>query len=157
MVDASTNPNMIANFSTLQAMQQAQTDPGGRLLGVLPSIGVSVGMPPGIAQAKMVSYAFLGRGPALGGMYRGLFVPMDTLAQWNTHDLGRVSANIEPLPIEPVQISALPIEGPRIEGERIVGPEIRGQEIRGILIEAREISAPRGVGEAASHGTSLNI
>ncbi len=145
MVNSDVNLNMLQQFSTLQTMQQTQTDPGARLFSVLPSLGFSVGTSPGIMQAKIISHAWMGRGPACGGMWRGIFVSMDTIAAWNTHDLGRVSANIEAPQIEAPQISGLPIEAAhRIEGAHISGPLIEAARIEG-----PHISAPSGVGQAA--------
>jgi hypothetical protein len=145
---ADVNLDVLKQFSNLQAIQQAPIDPSSRPVGgVLPSLGFSVGTPPGIAQAKIMSYAFLGKGPSLGGMYRGIFVPMDTIAQWNTHDLGRVSANIEAPQIDP----------PHIEAPHISGMPIEGQEIRGILIEAAHISAPAITAPSMGHGSGVGI
>jgi hypothetical protein len=150
MANASSDVNLdvLRQFSTMQATQQAPIDPSARPVGgVLPSLGFSIGQPAGIAQAKIMSYAFLGKGPALAGMYRGIFVPMDTISQWNTHDLGRVSANIEAIPIEP----------PHLEVPQISGMPIEGQEIRGVLIEAAHISAPTISASYSGHSAGMGI
>lgn len=138
MVEAPTNSNMLQQFSNLQAMQQAHTDPGARLGAALPSLSFSVGMPTGWASSKMISYAAF-KGAGGGGMGK-YFVSMDTMAAWNTHDLGRVSASIDAPPIDP----------PHIEAPRIDAPEIRGVMIEAAHISAPNISAPSGVGQAAS-------
>jgi hypothetical protein len=154
---ADVNLDVLRQFSNLQAMQQAQTDPGARLLGALPSLGSGmIAMPNGFASGKIVSFACFGSGrpPPLSGLLRGCFVSMDTMAQWNTHDLSRVAATIETPHIEGVAIDPPHIAAAHsIEGARIEGQEIRGVLIEAAHISAPNISAPSGVGQA----TSLSI
>ena len=146
MVSTDFNTNMLQQFSTMQA-QGIRADPGGRPFCVLPALNAGIFSSfdsPGFFNAKVMSYAFAKGGGGFKGMFSNCVVSMDTLAQWNTHDLGRVSANIEAPQIDPPQISGVPIEGVRIEGAHISGPLIEAARI-----EAPHISAPSGVGQAA--------
>jgi hypothetical protein len=133
---ADVNLDVLRQFSNLQLMQQAQTNPSASPFGILPPLSsCMIPMPTGWASSKMISYAAAGRGAPLAGLFRGLFVSMDTMAQWNTHDLGRVSATIDPPHIEAPHIDAPPISGVLIEAPHISAPNI---------------SAPSGIGLAAS-------
>jgi hypothetical protein len=141
MVSSDFNTNMLQQFSTMQP-QGIRADPGGRPFCVLPALNAGIFSSldtPGWFNAKITSHALAKGGGGFKGMFSNCVVSMDTIAQWNTHDLGRVSATIEAPQIEAPHISGMPIEGAHISGFLIEAARI----------EAPHISAPSGIGQAA--------
>jgi hypothetical protein len=119
------------NMAALTSMMQSGGDPTQRLYAAFPPLGFNVdlgGSKVGLGGVKtpllnLFASSQNGKYGLFGSnMFESLnqcFVPMDTIANWNTQGLESVMAHIDGMPVEGGHIEGAAIEGQAIEGQSI--------------------------------------